>query len=161
MTRVISFFKEVIEMGIKNKSDSQLSRHFKTATKTASQSDSSLWFGLRHGRITASTLYDVAHCKKNVQQILGVSKFKATLAMIRDKQLEKDVITCVETKFGVKLNRIGFIDSKHEKNIRNYLSTENKITAEYNAQVQLQMFLLNKKKCLFCLANPNFETSNT
>nr|CAH7740394.1 unnamed protein product [Callosobruchus chinensis] len=78
------------------------------ATETASHSDSSLWFDLRYGRITASTLYDVAHCKKNdgvlVQQILGVSKFKATLAMNRGKQLEEDVIRCVETKFRVKLN---------------------------------------------------------
>nr|CAH7746889.1 unnamed protein product [Callosobruchus chinensis] len=165
------------------------------ATETASQSDSSLWFDLskgldlRYGRITASTLYDVAHGKKNhgvlVQQILGVSKFKATLAMNRAKQLEEDAITRVETKFEVKLNRIGstlnpkypifeaFPDAlcaeyilkikcpQHEKNIRNYLSTDNKITAKYNAQVQLQMFLLNKKKCLFCLANPNFEISNT
>nr|CAH7737632.1 unnamed protein product [Callosobruchus chinensis] len=102
------FFKEVIEMGIKNKSESQLLRHFKSddiatnlsiyqlmltfsstgqssyddfiefcssvmteqkcsaaATETASQSDSSLWFDLRYGRMTASKLYDVAHCKKN------------------------------------------------------------------------------------------------
>nr|CAH7754432.1 unnamed protein product [Callosobruchus chinensis] len=119
------------------------------ATETSSQSGSSLWFDLSKD---LDLRYDVAHCKKNdgvlVQQILGVSKYKAILAMNRAKQLEEDAITPVETKIGVKLNRTGLI-------------TDNKITAEYNAQVQLQMFLLNKKKCLFCLANPNFEISNT
>lgn len=30
----------------------------------------------------------------------------------------------------------------------------------YKAQVYLQMFLSNKKKCLFCVAEPDFETNS-
>ncbi|XP_072403334.1 uncharacterized protein [Diabrotica undecimpunctata] len=224
------FLQEVIDMGIKNQSESQLLQHFKddnikeigifqlrlkfisteqttysefvefcsnnmsehicseAAIKTSTQSDSSLWFELRYGRITASKLYDAAHCKKCdgafVEQILGVSKFKATSAMNRGKQLEESMIKCVQKVFQIKLNRIGLqLNPKFpifgaspdviceeyiveikcpqtNKTVANYLTKDNKITAKYNAQVQLQMFMFAKKKCLFCVADPEFENNS-
>lgn len=149
------------------------------AQKTISQSVSSLWFDLRYARITASKLYDVAHCKKSdgvlVQQILGVSKVKATSAMNRGKQLEESVVKCLEKSFKIKLNQSGLqLNPKYPifgatpdgvcegylveikcpqsaKSVTNYLTQDNKITAKYNAQVQLQMFMLNKKNAYFVL----------
>lgn len=110
------FFQEVITIGLKNNSESQLLNYFKTediltnlgihqlmlkfvstgqtsyrefinfcsnimtdeqcseaSLKTISQSDSSLWFDLRYGRITASKLYDAAHCKKSEKNAYFVS----------------------------------------------------------------------------------------
>lgn len=34
-----------------------------------------------------------------------------------------------------------------------------KITEKCNAQLQLQMYLTNRKKCFFCVADPEFEVN--
>lgn len=155
--------------------------------ETTEQSDSSLWFELRYGRITASKIYDAAHCKKSdgvfVNQILGVSKFKPTDAMKRGIALEKSVVKELEKVFKVHFNYVGIkLNPKYpifgaspdaicddyvveikcpqsERTISNYLTKDNKITAKYKAQVQLQMFMFGKGKCLFCVADPNFENN--
>lgn len=155
------------------------------AVMTATQSNSVLWFDLRYARITASKIYDAAHCKKCdgsfVNQVLGVTKINATEAMARGKKLEEAVIKQLEKDLKVKFSNIGLqLDPKYpifgaspdaicdeyvvevkcpssEKTVSNYLTKDNKITAKYKAQVNLQMFLLLKNKCLFCVADPNFE----
>lgn len=155
------------------------------AVKTTKQSDSALWFDLRYGRITASKMYNAAHCKKSdgtfVNQILGVAKLPVTEAMSRGIRMEGEVIKCLEKELRIKLDRIGLqlnprypifgaspdaisedyvVEIKcpqSEKTLCNYITKNREITARYKAQVQVQMFLFNKKKCLFCVADPNFE----
>lgn len=160
----------------------------KAVAETAGQSDSSLWFELRYGRITASKIYEATRCKKSdgvfVNQILGVSKFKPTAAMTRGITLEKKVIGVLEKEFKIKFSYVGIkLSPKYaifgaspdaicdeyvveikcpqsEKTVVNYLTKENKITSKYKAQVQLQMFLFERKKCLFCVAHPDFENNS-
>ncbi|XP_050516240.1 uncharacterized protein LOC126891103 [Diabrotica virgifera virgifera] len=155
------------------------------AAITIEQSNSGLWFDLRYARITASKIYDAAHCKKSddslVNQILGVTKLPATEAMSRGKSLEDAVIKAIEKKLKMKLSHIGLqLNHRHpifgaspdaiseefvveikcpqsEKTICNYLTKNMEITAKYKAHVQLQMFLCKKQKALFCVADPNFE----
>lgn len=158
------------------------------AVMTTEQSNSSLWFDLRYGRITASKIYDAAHCKKSngvfVNQILGLTKLPVTEAMSRGKKMEGDILDCLKNKLKIKATQIGLqLNSRHpifgaspdaicegyvveikcpssEKNVSNYLTKNNEITAKYKAQVQLQMFMFKKKKCLFCVADPDFELNN-
>jgi hypothetical protein len=40
-----------------------------------------------------------------------------------------------------------------------YINAKDKISAKCVAQMQLQMFLSNRKSCLFCVAEPDFEIS--
>lgn len=40
-----------------------------------------------------------------------------------------------------------------------YINAKDEISAKCVAQMQLQMFLSNRKSCLFCVAEPNFEMS--
>lgn len=157
----------------------------KAAEKTVEQANSSLWFELRYARITASKLYTAAHCLQSegvfIEQILGVSKLKETSAMARGKRLESEVLKCLEKTVGVKFQLIGLkLTSDHpilgaspdaiceeyvveikcpmfDRTVSNYLTKDKKITARYMAQVQLQMHIFNKKKCLFCVTDPNFE----
>ncbi|XP_030759612.1 uncharacterized protein LOC115885010 [Sitophilus oryzae] len=125
------------------------------AIKTTEQSASSLWFDLRFGRITASKIYDAAHCKKSdgsfVNQILGVTKVPVTEAL-RGRKLE-EVLKGAEQKLNVKFKRVGLqlkprypifgaspdalTDDyvveincpQSEKNICNYLTKNKEITA--------------------------------
>jgi len=43
--------------------------------------------------------------------------------------------------------------------LRNYTTAKNGITDKCKAQAQLQMSLLNKQKCYFCVADTTFETT--
>lgn len=115
-----------------------------------------------------------------VNQILGVTKLPETTAMSRGKKLEAQVIQCIEKKFQVKLNFIGLqlnpkyplfgaspdaiceeyvVEVKWPQSQKTF-NKDNNITAKYKAQVQLQMFLLNRKKCLFCVSDPEFENNS-
>ena len=44
------------------------------------------------------------------------------------------------------------------KTKRNYIDENNKMQPKYNAQIQFQMLLCDRKKGLFCVASPTFET---
>ena len=70
------------------------------AEATKSQSKNVLWFELRYGRVTASNLYEAAHCRtvdgSLVDSILGASKVPITDAIQRGKDLEDEVLTEVE-----------------------------------------------------------------
>lgn len=155
-----------------------------TVTST-SQSGSCLRFELKYGRITGSNVYDAAHSKTCdeifIQKILGLSKCKGTM---REKQLKESVVKCLQRTFKVKLKRIGvqlnpkypifgaspdaicdeyLVEIKCPETVEcaaNYLTQYNTITAKYNAQVQLQMFMSNTSKCLFCVTDPDFENNS-
>ncbi|KAG5309968.1 SETMR methyltransferase, partial [Pseudoatta argentina] len=59
-------------------------------------SDTLIWYSIRYDRVTASRLYEAAHCKTFngtfVQQIIGASQIFESQAMQRGKKLEKEVL---------------------------------------------------------------------
>jgi len=63
------------------------------AKNTINQSESTLWKELRYGRITASRIYEISHCKTPqgslVEQIIGAFKIRDTNAMERGRRLEQ------------------------------------------------------------------------
>lgn len=157
------------------------------ALATLEQHNSPLWYELRYGRITASKAYDAAHCNvldgTLTQTILGASKLRDTEAMKRGRFLESQVLKEVEKVNKIKINKCGLMFNStypimgaspdgessvysieikcptSEKAMGRYISSENKVTAKYNAQVQLQMHFSNKAKALFCVADTDFETT--
>lgn len=152
------------------------------------QSEDSLWFELRYGRITASKVYEMAVCKKSsgslVNQIIGVAKKFNTLAINRGKRLEKAVIKQVKKKLKANirscgftiLNKYGIIGASPDgmtddavvevkcpisnKTFQRYINKNNEISKKYLAQINLQMLATNTVKGYFCVAHPDFETTN-
>lgn len=155
--------------------------------RTTAQSTTPLWHELRFGRITASKIFEVAHCKTPegtlVESIIGAYKVKDTKFMKRGRLLEKKVLGCVEKQLKCKFHECGFftmplfpvlgaspdgiskdyvIEIKCPsslKNINSYIK-DNNITAKFKGQLHLQMLCAKKKKGLFCVASPDFEESN-
>ena len=152
---------------------------------TKSQADDPLWRELRYGRIRASKIYNAAHYVASptfVEQVIGVMKVHETAAMKRGRMLENEVLKEIKKKWclkkfyqaGLMLHRnfphIGaspdaYTDDavveikcpSQESTMGNYIKKDGTITARYNAQVQTQMALMNKRKALFCVAHPDFE----
>lgn len=152
---------------------------------TRDQSQNNLWFELRYGRITASKAYSVSKCKTPdeslIAQIMG-GKIPDTPAMSRGRKLEDAVRKIVEIKLGMKIEKCGLMISQEylmiagspdgisdefvieikcptsAYNYKNYVQEEQP-TKIYYAQVQLQMFLSDKKKCYFCVADSNYESN--
>lgn len=79
-----------------------------TASKLShTQSEDSLWFQLRYGRITASKVYEMSVCKKSngslVNQIIGAAKKFTSIATTRGNKLEIFVLAEVEKKLKTKI----------------------------------------------------------
>ncbi|KAI5719675.1 hypothetical protein M8J76_000484 [Diaphorina citri] len=158
------------------------------AMKSKSQSASPLWHALRFGRITASKLYEAANCSticgSLVDTIMGASKFKPTAAMIRGSTLEKDILKTCQNYYDIETEEVGLvikaeypifgaspdgISSNHiwevkapgsEKAFKSYFTEGlEKPAPKYNAQMQLQMFLLGKEHGIYAVAKPDFEQS--
>lgn len=157
------------------------------AKETKRQSICDLWFELRYGRLTASKLYTAAHCKKTdgafINSVIGASKIFQTEAMKRGMYLEDAVRKVVQKKIGKPIKQTGLILSKQypelgaspdgivddcvveikcpssSKSMDQYLLKNGNISCKCNAQIQFQMFLLQLKKGLFCVADPSFETN--
>lgn len=160
----------------------------KVAQKTKLQSESKIWIEMRYGRITASRIYEVAHCKTErgtlVEQIIGASKIMETEAMQKGKELEKKVLNVLQQRIQVKLTDCGLLldpefpvigaspdaigpdfvveikCSTTSKAELKYVTAEKKICNRYLAQIQLQMFMSKVKKGYFCMARHNFEISH-
>ena len=149
------------------------------------QSNSPLWYELRYGRITASTIYSASRCCTDdslVEIIFGAKLFESA-AMRRGKIVERDVIMILKSK-GITVNECGlFLIKQHptlgaspdgindthvieikspfkETTMPNYLNDDG-IAAKCMAQVQLQMYICNRKKALFVVAEPNFENTKS
>lgn len=155
---------------------------------TQNQSESKLWNELRYGRITASRLYEMAHCKtKNgslVEQVIGNLNIRDTKAMERGRRLEKDVITLMKEILKTDIEDCGLLlDSRFPvigtspdgvgndfvveikcpmtpKAESRYITGNYQVASKFLAQIQLQMFLKNVKKGYFCVATHDFETSH-
>ncbi|XP_046753088.1 uncharacterized protein LOC124416208 [Diprion similis] len=156
--------------------------------ETQTQSESKLWNELRYGRITASRIYEMAHCKtKNgslVEQVIGSSKIRDTEAMERGRRLEKEVIKLLKEMLKTNIEDCGLLVGARfpvigaspdgvgddfvveikcpmtRKAESRYIAANHQIAKKFLAQIQLQMFMKQVKKGFFCIANHDFETSH-
>ncbi|XP_043463389.1 uncharacterized protein LOC122510904 [Leptopilina heterotoma] len=154
---------------------------------TRDQSNSTLWFELRYGRITASNIHEASKCKtvdgSLTNRIMGVSKLRDNEAMERGRRLENQVLRVLEETENIKVEKCGLLlNDKYpaigaspdgigenfvvevkcpmsEKAEYRYISKKHKINDKYLAQIQLQMLMAKKVKGYFCMANHDFETS--
>ena len=151
--------------------------------KSLGQSESKYWHSIRQGRLTASKLYEAAHCKTDgtlVEQILGGYKVPETKSILRGRRLEKRVIQVIEEKLGVKIEKSGFmlingilgaspdgvgedfvVEIKcpaSEKTVKSYIKNDI-VHNKYKTQILCQMLACKKRKGLFCVADPLFETT--
>ncbi|XP_060802690.1 uncharacterized protein LOC132902277 [Amyelois transitella] len=80
---------------------------------TKHQSDSPMWFELRYGRITGSTLYEAAHCRtingSLLNAIMGEHSKFTSIAMSRGKILEKKVLKVVSKKEKIEIEEAGLL----------------------------------------------------
>lgn len=155
------------------------------SNETKSQASSKLWHCMRQGRITGSKIYEIAHCQTAdgslVEEILGGYKVQETEAMKRGKYLEKKVLTKLEERLGKKINEAGFylingisgaspdgigddflVEIKcpvTEKTKKNYFNNKG-VSNKCMAQIQMEMLAAEKRKCILCIADPEFEKNS-
>ncbi|XP_072162146.1 uncharacterized protein [Bemisia tabaci] len=154
--------------------------------KTIKQSKCPLWFDLHFGRVSASKLWEAAHCTTEDgtlrDSILGAKKFKGTKAMSDGLDLEPLVRKKVQRELNTKIKEAGmFMRSKYSifgaspDGITETHVFEIKCPAsastfqtyfrdgapekEYMAQMQLQMLLTGRRKGYFCVAAHDFKDS--
>lgn len=151
--------------------------------KTIEQAESKYWHNIRQGRLTASKLYEAAHCSTDgalVEQILGGYKVPETKAIQRGKKLESRVLQVIEQKLNLKIERSGFIlingimgaspdgvgkdfvvevkCPASEKAVKTYIKND-MVMEKFKSQIMCQMMACKKNKGLFCVADHLFETT--
>lgn len=157
------------------------------AKATKEQSSCPLWYELRYGKITASTIYEAANCKTTngsyVERSVGTVKLIETEAMRRGRNLEREVLQAVEKKLRMKFYSTGLIllpdypifgaspDSYTdnyiievkcpltEKSEDKYICKDGSVAKKFYSQMQIQMMFAKRTKGLFCMAKFDFETS--
>lgn len=155
---------------------------------TVEQCDSKIWHELRYARITASKIYEVAHCKTApgslIEQITGGLQVRESKAMIRGKNLEGKVLNVLKKQIPCQFKNVGLhLSPKYPlfgaspdalsdefvveikcpstaKTLKSYIK-DGIINNKFKAQIQLQMHLFNKKRGIFCVADPSFEVNNS
>ena len=151
---------------------------------THEQSNSSVWYEMRYGRITASIIHAASKCKTPdgslVELIFGAKLFE-TPAMKRGKYLENKIVAALRER-NINMKKCGIFLSKNipifgaspdgindthileikspfkDATIKNYIY-KNEITPKCMAQLQLQMCLCRRNKGYFVVADPAFETT--
>ncbi|KAL0829617.1 hypothetical protein ABMA28_003123 [Loxostege sticticalis] len=120
--------------------------------KTRQQSQSSVWYELRYGRITASRAYELSRCSTSdgtlIALIMG-GRIPDTHAMKRGRMLEDEVRETVSTKLGKTINKCGLFISKKYPMIAGSPGSVKKM--------QLQMYLSGLHKGYFCVADCNYN----
>lgn len=156
--------------------------------QTLKQNDDPAWHELRYMRITASKLYEATRCKTPdgtfVERVIGAVKTKQTKTMKRGCTLETDVIATLQTQLGIKIQTSGLLLSAshpvmgaspdgigkdfvvevkcpaREATVGNYVNN-GKLNDKFLLQIQMQMHFSKMKKGVFCVADPNFEVTNS
>ena len=161
------------------------------AQRTRDQANCALWHSLRFGRVTASKVYDIAHCQTPggslVMSVIGVSKLRDTAAMKRGRDLEPKVLGVVAQKLQKKVMKAGLVlrpdmpifgaspdgltaDGKavievkcpsDEKALRRYITKSGTMAAKHRGQVQLLMHMTGRRKAYFCVAEPSYPEKGT
>lgn len=76
--------------------------------------NSSHWFGLRYGSITASKCYEVSRCKtldRSLVAVIFLARSLQTPAIRRGQKLKDKVGEVAENKLGVKFTKCGLFIS--------------------------------------------------
>ncbi|KAF6205782.1 hypothetical protein GE061_019957 [Apolygus lucorum] len=152
--------------------------------QTRGQSTNNLWYELRFGRITGSTIYQLAHSKEEdgtiVQMVLGGYSIPDSEAMKRGRRLEDAVISKMIPKCGkggffiddvspiFGASPDGITDDlvvevkcpSKASSMKNFITQAGRPTSKVLAQVQLQMHVCKRRKALLGVASPNFEVDN-
>ncbi|CAG9771388.1 unnamed protein product [Ceutorhynchus assimilis] len=151
---------------------------------TQSQSDSPEWYELRYGRITTSIVYEASRCNTldgaPSEKILGAVPALQTKAVLRGKALEAEVLKEVSKQQKLSIQKAGLylrkdypifgaspdgitdkfiLEVKYpskEKTVDRYIQ-QGKINIKFLCQ--MQMLFARKRKGLFCVASPAFETN--
>ncbi|XP_053698495.1 uncharacterized protein LOC128745442 [Sabethes cyaneus] len=147
--------------------------------------DSSLWYHLKFGRITASKLYELSRCATPdgslVHAVLGRSN-KTTEAMERGLWLENKVVNIIK-KYYPNVKRCGlFLHPRYpafgaspdainattvfeikcpfkKENKKYYVEDDGKLKDKVYSQIQLQMVMTQRENGVLVLARPGFEKS--
>lgn len=153
---------------------------------TQKQAEEEFWHKMRFGRITASIIYDAAKSKtfqgSLQEKILGAQIALTTKAVERGKKLEPEVLEVVANIKSMTVKKAGLFLRKDypifgaspdgissdfvlevkcpstEKHVKTYIK-DGIVARKFYFQVQLQMMFAGKRKGLFCVASPQFETN--
>jgi hypothetical protein len=158
----------------------------KIASITENQSTSQEWYQYRSCRITASKIYEAAHCNtvndSLVDSIMYGKVFNPTAAKTRGIKLKKDVLTVLKKTYGtidnsgiqILVNNPLFgaspdgINSEFifeikclskKSTVEKYIK-DGRMKPKYLAQVSLLMKIANRKRAVFCIADSQFENNN-
>lgn len=152
---------------------------------TRDQRKSKLWYELRYGRISASQIHEAAYCKKSTESlsksVLETAGPLDAAHVLKRQKLKHTVLQRVEKLMNIKIEMTGLflkkaypvfsvspdgVSQEHVVEVKclsdikdtgTYLTATNTPTPKFDAQMQLQMFLCNKKKGLLCVVYPKFE----
>ncbi|KYQ59429.1 hypothetical protein ALC60_01545 [Trachymyrmex zeteki] len=130
------------------------------AKATKEQSSCPLWYELRYGKITASTIYEAANCKTTNEVLQAVEKklrmkfYSTGLILLPDYPIfgaSPDSYTdnyIIEVKCPLT-----------EKSEDKYICKDGSVAKKFYSQMQIQMMFAKRTKGLFCMAKFDFETS--
>nr|XP_018906631.1 PREDICTED: uncharacterized protein LOC109036727 [Bemisia tabaci] len=165
-----------------------LCRKVEECTREQASGEDTAWFRYRYGRNTASRLWEISNCNtpdgSTSKAILGAVGIPDTEAMKRGRELEPKVVAVLERKLGRRAKKSGlWLDSSlpafgaspdsiideyvvevkcpsTEKTFNTYFNKDKtQPSNKCNAQIHLQMELAKKPKGIFCVAHPDFATS--
>lgn len=153
---------------------------------TQNQSKNSLWYELKFGRVTASRIHEVCRCKtlsgSLAEGLMGASPALVTEPVIRGQKLESLVLEQIRSMRNIDIKKAGLFLKKNipifgaspdgitdtycievkcptkEKTTQLYVK-DDVIQTKFLYQIQLQMYMSNRVKGLFCVASPNFEVN--
>lgn len=156
-------------------------------TQTSAQYKSRLWLELQYGRIRCSILNAVASWKvaEDVAeaQILGTYRIPREEDLLKRKLRKRSILTEISKCYKTNIQHCGILldlaypifcaapdglgselvveikmpstQEEYEK----YLINNETIPPKYFAQIQMQMFLANREKALYCVVAPDFAKS--
>ena len=153
---------------------------------TRKQHLSPLWHHMRYARITASIVHEIAHCrtagKSYIERLMGSKRQFLSVAMARGQRIEAEVRKIAEETLNIKVKNCGLYISAempifgaspdgigsdfvmeikcpmHIHTMDTYIAGD-RIGNKFYDQIQWQMFVCQKSKGFFVVADPLFENN--
>ncbi|XP_068144689.1 uncharacterized protein [Drosophila tropicalis] len=175
----------VMHMGLQ----AQAGHFNKLSEITKNQYKSQLWLEVQYMRIRCSMIHLIATRKtpeddeKIFQMLFCKGRDKNLDERIQQKQHKRFILKQTEKLENKKYTECGLLlhesypfvcgapdgitddhlveikSPKTDEDFEKYLESGESIAPKYMAQIQIQMFLANIKKALYCVLSPTFETS--
>ncbi|XP_037049362.1 uncharacterized protein LOC119083682 [Bradysia coprophila] len=159
----------------------------KIQTETSTQYKSRLWLELQYGRIRCSILNEVASWKTEQDvaeaKILGTYRIPREEEYLKRKQRKRSILAEISKCYKTNIQHCGLLldlaypffcatpDGLSDDLVveikmpstqveyAKYLVNNETIPPKYFAQIQMQMFLANRLKALYCVVAPDFAKS--